>query len=263
MADDLGASGSNLAQLLERVRAGKLTVSEALDELRDLPYQDLGYARIDHHRPLRTGSPEVVLGEGKTPEQVAGIVSALVGRGPPVLVTRTNADAYHAVLQVAPDAAFHQLARAIMVPQQNENPKQSGTVIVTAGTADLAVAEEARLTAELMGQEVAIIADVGVAGLHRLLDKLSEIRKAQVIIVVAGMDAALPSVLAGLVSAPVIAVPTSAGYGASFEGLAALLAMLNSCAPGVAVVNIDNGFGAGYLAAQINRHVAGTRDLPS
>ena len=258
MADDLGASGSNLAQLLERVRAGKLTVREALDQLRDLPYQDLGYARIDHHRPLRTGSPEVVLGAGKTPEQVAGIVSALVGRGHPVLVTRTNADAYNAVLQVTSGAAFHELAGAIVVSQHDENPKQSGTVIVTAGTADLAVAEEARLTAELMGQEVAIIADVGVAGLHRLLDKLPEIRKARVIIVVAGMDAALPSVLAGLVSAPVIAVPTSAGYGASFEGLAALLAMLNSCAPGVAVVNIDNGFGAGYLAAQINRKITGT-----
>ena len=195
------------------------------------------------------------MGKGKTPGQVAGIVSALCGRGHPVLVTKTDRDAHAAVLQLIPEAEFHELAGAIVIPARQETPKYPGTLIITAGTADLPVALEAKLTAELMGQDASLIADVGVAGLHRLLDKLPEIRKARTIIVIAGMDAALPSVVAGLVSAPVIAVPTSAGYGASFEGLAALLSMLNSCAPGVAVVNIDNGFGAGYLAAQINRPV--------
>ena len=245
------------------MRDGQLSTGQALERLRDLPYQDLGYARIDHHRPLRTGSPEVVLGKGKTPQQIAGIVGALRGRGHPVLVTKTGWDAYAAVVEVAPEAEFHEPASAIAIQSSSQSPLPpgegqgggvaTGTLIVTAGTADLPVAEEALLTARLMGQAPSLIADVGVAGLHRLLARLPEIREAKVIIVVAGMDAALPSVIAGLVSAPVIAVPTSVGYGASFEGLAALLAMLNSCAPGVAVVNIDNGFGAGYLAAQINR----------
>ena len=253
----------DLPRLLEQVRDGQLTTEQALERLRDLPYQDLGYARVDHHRPLRTGSPEVVLGKGKTPQQVAGIVAALRGRGHPVLVTKTGWDAYSAVLEVAPEAEYHEPAAAIVIPSSSQFPLPPGegqgggvppgTLIVTAGTADLPVAEEALLTARLMGQAPTLIADVGVAGLHRLLARLPEIREAKVIIVAAGMDAALPSVLAGLVPAPIIAVPTSAGYGASFEGLAALLAMLNSCAPGVAVVNIDNGFGAGYLAAQINR----------
>ena len=248
-------TGDSLERLLERVRDGELTPGQALAALRDLPYQDLGYARVDHHRPLRTGSPEVVLGRGKTPQQVAGIVAALRGRGHPVLVTKTGRDAWDAVREVAPEAEYRELAGAIVIPLPSDDPKQTGILIITAGTADLPVAEEARLTAGLMGQEAALLADVGVAGLHRLLARLPEIRAARVLVVAAGMDAALPSVLAGLVSAPVIAVPTSAGYGASFGGLAALLAMLNSCAPGVAVVNIDNGFGAGYLAAQINRQI--------
>ena len=247
----------DIRQLLEQVREGSLTTGQALDLLRDLPYQDLGYARLDHHRPLRTGSPEVVLGKGKTPEQVSGIVAALRGRGHPVLVTKTDREAWHAVREHAPEAEFHVLAGAIVLPSPGEAPRQSGVLIVTAGTADLPVAEEAQLTAGLMGQDAGMIADVGVAGLHRLLDRLAELREARVIVVVAGMDAALPAVLAGLVAVPVIAVPTSTGYGASFEGLAALLSMLNSCAPGVAVVNIDNGFGAGYLAAQINRQADG------
>ena len=248
-------TGDSLERLLERVRDGELTPGQALAALRDLPYQDLGYARVDHHRPLRTGSPEVVLGQGKTPQQVAGIVTALRGRGHPVLVTKTGRDAWDAVREVDPEAEYRELAGAIVIPSPSDVPKQTGILIITAGTADLPVAEEARLTAGLMGQEAALLADVGVAGLHRLLARLPEIRAARVLVVVAGMDAALPSVVAGLVSAPVIAVPTSAGYGASFGGLAALLAMLNSCAPGVAVVNIDNGFGAGYLAAQINRQI--------
>ena len=256
----------DIRRLLEQVRDGQLSTGQALERLRDLPYQDLGYARIDHHRPLRTGSPEVVLGKGKTPQQVAGIVSALRGRGHPVLVTKTGWDAYAAVLETAPEAEFHEPAGAIVIQSPSASPPlpgesqvggvHPGTLIVTAGTADLPVAEEALLTARLMGQDTGIIADVGVAGLHRLLDRLPEIREAKVVIVAAGMDAALPSVIAGLVTVPVIAVPTSAGYGASFEGLAALLAMLNSCSPGVAVVNIDNGFGAGYLAAQMNRRAA-------
>ena len=239
--------------LLERVRDGDITLESALSELRDMPYQDLGYARIDHHRPLRTDSPEVVLGKGKTPEQIAGIVTALRGKGHPVLVTKAGPEAYAAVFETVPEAQYHELAGAIVLPLPDVPPGIAGTLIVTAGTADLPVAEEAKLTADLMGQDARLIADVGVAGLHRLLDRLPEIQAARVIIVVAGMDAALPAVVAGLVSVPVIAVPTSTGYGASFDGLAALLSMLNSCAPGVAVVNIDNGFGAGYLAAQINR----------
>ena len=253
MAEGQGRHDGGIQSLLEQVRDGRLTIEDALSRLRDLPYQDLGFAIIDHHRPLRTGSPEVVFGRGKTPEQVAAIVSALSGRGHPVLVTKTDCKAFRAVLELAPDAEFHELAGAIVVPGPKTGSGVPGTVIVTAGTADLPVAEEALLTAELMGQQAQLIADVGVAGLHRVLDRLGEIQSARVIIVVAGMDAALPAVIAGLVSAPVIAVPTSVGYGASFEGLAALLSMLNSCAPGVAVVNIDNGFGAGYLAAQINR----------
>ena len=248
-------SNDSLHRLLERVRDGELTPEQALAGLRDLPYQDLGYARVDHHRPLRTGSPEVVLGRGKTPPQIAGIVAALRGRGQPVLVTKTGREAWDAVREVAPEAEYREPAGAIVIPSPSDAPKQPGTLIVTAGTADLPVADEARLTAGLMGQDAALIADVGVAGLHRLLARLPEIRAARVIVVVAGMDAALPSVIAGLVAAPIIAVPTSAGYGASFGGLAAMLAMLNSCAPGVAVVNIDNGFGAGYLAAQINRPI--------
>ena len=266
MGENTSGSGGDIQRLLEQVRDGQLTIHQAMERLRDLPYQDLGYARIDHHRPLRTGSPEVVLGKGKTPQQVAGIVAALRGRGHPVLVTKTGWDAYAAVVEIAPEAQFHDPAGAIVIQSSSQHPLppgedqgggvSPGTLIVTAGTADLPVAEEALLTARLMGQAPALIADVGVAGLHRLLDRLPEIREAKVIVVVAGMDAALPSVIAGLVSAPLIAVPTSAGYGASFDGLAALLSMLNSCAPGVAVVNIDNGFGAGYLAAQINRRAA-------
>ena len=238
---------------MEAFRADGISVDEALARLRDLPYQDLGYAKVDHHRPLRTGSPEVVLGKGKSPEQVAGIVAALKDRGHPVLVTKTGREAHDAVLRNTPEAEFNELAGAIVVPAPQETPRQTGVLVLTAGTADLPVAEEAALTARLMGQETERINDIGVAGLHRLLDQLPAIQRARVIVVAAGMDAALAGVVAGLVAVPVIAVPTSTGYGASFEGLAALLTMLNSCAPGVAVVNIDNGFGAGYLAAQVNR----------
>jgi len=228
-------------------------VDGMLEILRDLPYQDMGFAKIDHHRPLRKGFPEVVLGKGKSPEQISEIVASLADRGNPVLVTKTGADAFDAVRQQTPTARFNQLAGAIVVPGETAARLLKGVTVLTAGTADLPVAEEATVTAELMGSQVSRINDVGVAGLHRLLDVVPDLRRARVLVVVAGMDAALASVVGGLVPAPVVAVPTSQGYGSSFEGMAALLSMLNSCSPGVAVVNIDNGFGAGYLAAQINQ----------
>ena len=242
----------DLQRKLEELQRGSCSVEEVLDFLRDFPYQDLDFARVDHHRSLRTGFPEVVFGQGKTPEQVAAIVHSLAGRGNPVLVTRTDRTAHLAAVELVPRAVFHEKARAIVVADDAPREAVEGVAIVTAGTADLPVAEEVALTSTLMGCPPGRISDVGVAGLHRLLSSLDELREARVIVVVAGMEAALASVIAGLVSVPVVAVPTSVGYGASFEGLAALLGMLNSCAPGVATVNIDNGFGAGYLAAQIN-----------
>ena len=229
-----------------------MTVDTAVEQLRDLPYQDIGFAKLDHHRPLRTGWPEVIFGKGKTPGQVAEIVSAMKGRGHPVLVTKSDEETYQTVLQDTPEAEFHKLSKAIVVPGPQPATLREGITVVTAGTADLPVAEEAVVTASLMGNDVTLISDVGVAGLHRLLDQVPVIQKARVLVVVAGMDAALVGVVSGLVSAPVIAVPTSTGYGASFDGLAPLLSMLNSCAPGVSVVNIDNGFGAGHLAALTN-----------
>lgn len=243
---------SELRRKLEELRQGDSSVDDLLEYLRDYPYQDLDFAKIDHHRPLRTGFPEVVLGRGKTPQQVATIVSSLLGRGNPVLVTKTDETTHQAVTRMTPDAIYHSLSGTIVVPTENLPETTDGVLIVTAGTADLPVAEEAQITATLMGCAPKMVSDVGVAGLHRLLNSLEQLRQARVIVVVAGMEAALASVVAGLVSAPVVAVPTSVGYGANFEGLSALLGMLNSCAPGVATVNIDNGFGAGYLAAQIN-----------
>ena len=241
-----------MRELLVRFKENGESVDAAIEQLRDLPYQDIGFAKLDHHRALRTGWPEVIFGKGKTPEQVAMIVSAMKGRGHPVLVTKSDQATYQAVLQDTPEAEFHQLPKAIVVPEPQAPPLKEGITVVTAGTADLPVAEEAALTASLMGNDVTMVSDVGVAGLHRLLDQLPELQKARVLVVVAGMDAALVGVVAGLVSVPVIAVPTSTGYGASFDGLAPLLSMLNSCAPGVAVVNIDNGFGAGHMAALTN-----------
>ena len=246
---------SRLQELLKKFKENGMSVEQAVSQLRDLPYQDIGWAKIDHHRPLRTGSPEVVLGKGKTPDQVAQIVAAMKGRGHPVLVTKTDRSVYEVVARDTPEATFNELGGAIIVPAPKPMAKREGILLITGGTADLPVAEEARIAAGLMGSELVQVSDVGVAGLHRLLDHLPVIQQARVIIVVAGMDAALVGVVAGLVSVPIIAVPTSTGYGASFEGLSPLLSMLNSCAPGVAVVNIDNGFGAGYLAAQINRMI--------
>ena len=243
----------DLRRHLEALRDGGQSVDGMLEILRDLPYQDIGFAKIDHHRPLRKGFPEVVLGKGKSPEQISEIVASLAGRGNPVLVTKTGSEAFETVRQQTPAAQFNQLAGAIVVPGETAPSLLQGVTVVTAGTADLPVAEEAAVTAELMGSQVSRINDVGVAGLHRLLGAVPDLRQARVLVVVAGMDAALASVVGGLVPAPIVAVPTSQGYGSSFEGMAALLSMLNSCSPGVAVVNIDNGFGAGYMAAQINQ----------
>jgi NCAIR mutase (PurE)-related protein len=235
----------------------EVSVEEALARLRHMPYEDMGFAEVDHHRQLRTGFPEVVLGLGKTPEQIAAIAERLAARSDRLLVTRVDPGAYRAVKEKVPDAIYHAAARAVTLDRTRE-PKMPGVVVCCAGTSDLPVAEEAAVTAEIAGSVVERLYDVGVAGLHRLLDKLPALHSANALVVVAGMEGALPSVVAGLVAAPVIAVPTSIGYGASFQGLAPLLAMLNSCAAGVAVVNIDNGFGAGYLAATINRQAWAT-----
>ena len=241
-----------LRALLESVAAGTTEIGAAVDELRLLPYEDIGFAKIDHHRALRDCLPEVVLGQGKTPEQTAGIASRLAERAGRVLVTRADAATFEAVRAALPDATYHETARCITL-ERHDTPRQPGVTVLCGGTADLPVAEEAAVTAELMGSEVARVYDVGVAGIHRLLDHVAALQDARAIVAVAGMEGALPSVVSGLVAVPVIAVPTSVGYGASFGGIAPLLAMLNSCAAGVSVVNIDNGFGAGYSAAVINR----------
>ncbi len=219
--------------------------------MRHLPYQDLGFAKVDHHRALRDWMPEVVLGEGKTPEQIVSIAASLLERADRLLVTRVQPEAAGALLTAIPDAMHHQIARCVTV-ERSVVTKHPGVAVLCAGTADLPVAEEAAVTADLMGNDVDRVYDVGVAGLHRLLRERGRLEPARVIVVVAGMEGALPSVVGGLVDCPVIAVPTSIGYGASFGGLAALLGMLNSCANGVSVVNIDNGFGAGCIASMIN-----------
>ena len=239
--------------MLEQLKRDGLSIDEVVSSLRDLPYQDLDFAKVDHHRALRKGFPEVVFGQGKSPQQIASIATALLGRSDTLLVTRASPEHFHAVQsEVADDASYDELARTIVVDRRGERDPVPGVTVLCAGTADLPVAREAVVTAELMGCGVERAFDVGVAGLHRLLDHMPMLRESRVLVVVAGMEGALPSVVGGLVEAPIIAVPTSIGYGASFQGVAALLAMLNSCAPGVGVVNIDNGFGAGYLAAQIN-----------
>jgi NCAIR mutase (PurE)-related protein len=240
-------------ELLQQVQRGELAPQEALERLAMLPYEDLGLAKLDHHRALRRGFPEVIFGQGKTPEQVAELAQQLVLRGQRLLITRVTEAHYDQVRARLPDSAYHPLCGAITLDRSGDEPRQPGVLVLSAGTADVPVAEEAAVTAEIMGCQVDRVYDVGVAGLHRLLSHLPQLRAARGVIVAAGMEGALPSVVAGLVAVPVIAVPTSVGYGASFGGLAALLAMLNTCAGGVAVVNIDNGFGAGYLAALINR----------
>jgi NCAIR mutase (PurE)-related protein len=249
-------NAAKLKALLEEVATGRVTTPDAerilLEALRAQPFEDLGFARVDHHRALRQGFPEVVLGLGKTPAQIASIAAEIVSRGSTLLVTRATVEAYAAVRAVVPGAVHYVEARVIALRQGDLTPGKGRIAIVSAGTSDLPVAEEAACTAELMGNTVERIYDVGVAGIHRLLSERARLADARVIVVVAGMEGALPSVVSGLVSVPVIAVPTSIGYGASFGGLAALLGMLNSCASGVSVVNIDNGFGAANIASLIN-----------
>ncbi|MBI4295147.1 MAG: nickel pincer cofactor biosynthesis protein LarB [Chloroflexi bacterium] len=242
----------SIMDVLQRVKSGELAVEQALERLRHLPYQDLGFAKVDHHRVLRQGFPEVVLGQGKSPEQVATIVESLAGHSPRLLITRASPEIYAAVKAKIPEATYNAVARAVVLDRLQQAARRPGVMVLSGGTVDMSVAEEAAVTADLLGSQVVRVYDVGIAGIHRLLDHLSQLQQARVIVVVAGMEGALPSVVSGLVSAPVIAVPTSAGYGASFGGLAPLLAMLNSCSAGVAVVNIDNGFGAGYIAGLIN-----------
>ncbi len=247
-----------LRALLEAAVAGRATVDETMRALSELPFRDLEFAHVDTHRHLRTGFPEVVLGEGKTPEQVSAILIALAkGQGPggvPVFATRVSAEAARTIVPAVPGARYLPVPRAVVVGETPAADKGRGAIaVVSAGTSDVPVAEEAALTAELSGNRVERIYDVGVAGLHRLVAHRETIAAAEIVIVVAGMEGALPSVVSGLYARPVIAVPTSVGYGASFGGIAALLGMLNSCASGVAVVNIDNGFGAGRLAAMLNR----------
>jgi NCAIR mutase (PurE)-related protein len=246
-------NADSIRELFDQVRRGKLTPDDAVDRLRHLPFEDLGFAKVDHHRALRAGMPEVIFGERKTPAQVGQIFAHLAEHGGNVLATRASEKQFAAVKKKVCAAEYRELARAIVL---HADPKKygKGTIaVVSAGTSDIPVAEEAIVTAELMGNEVERFYDVGVAGIHRLLANREALTKARVVIVCAGMEGALPSVVGGLVGVPVIAVPTSVGYGASFKGIAALLGMLNSCASNVSVVNIDNGFGAGYVASLINR----------
>jgi hypothetical protein len=243
--------------LLNEVREGRTAVNDALDRLRDLPFEDIGFAKLDHHRALRTGMPEVIFSAGKTPAQVAQIFARMAEHGGNVLATRASADMFRAVRELEanrePRAQYHETARCITLTQSPAAPGKGTIAVVCAGTSDLPVAEEAAVTARLMGNTVELIADVGVAGIHRLLAQRTSLQSARVLIVCAGMEGALPTVVAGLVNAPVLAVPTSVGYGASFGGVAALLGMLNTCSPNVSVVNIDNGFGAACIASLINR----------
>jgi NCAIR mutase (PurE)-related protein len=247
-------------RLLEQFRAGGVSRDKVLRAFQNAPVADLGFARVDTHRALRRGFPEVIFGAGKTPEQVVKIAGSLLDHGQRVLVTRATENHARVVRRKFKDAVYHQMARCITIDRK-PLPKRAGTIaIVCAGTSDLPVAEEAAVTAEIMGNTVERITDVGVAGVHRLFGQLDRIQSANVTVVVAGMEGALPSVVAGLISKPIIAVPTSIGYGASFGGLAALLGMLNSCASGMTVVNIDNGFGAGYAASQINALASATQE---
>ena len=250
---------TQLAALLSDVAGGMLSVEAALTRLRTLPFETLeGVATLDHHRPLRTGFPEVIYCEGKTAEQVGLIAERLAARSSRVLGTRATEEQFREARQGVPDLAWHEQARCLWLDREPATDLKQGIVLVCAGTSDLPVLEEAALTLRLMGHDPRQVTDVGVAGLHRLLAHIPTLQQANVVIVIAGMEGALASVVAGLTQAPVIAVPTSVGYGASFGGIAALLAMLNSCASGLAVVNIDNGFGAGHMAAMINKKIEGS-----
>jgi NCAIR mutase (PurE)-related protein len=246
-------NSNDLKILLESVKNGEVDIDQAMENLADLPFKDLGFAKIDNHRELRVGYPEVIYCEGKTIDQVVKIIEFMLTKNSNILGTRANKEMYLAVKDICPETIYNDLSRTIVIKKHDLQKPDTYIAVVTAGTSDLPVAEEASITAEILGNKVITISDVGVAGIHRLFDRLEIIRGAKVVIVAAGMEGALASVLGGLVDKPVIAVPTSIGYGANFGGLSALLAMLNSCASGVSVVNIDNGFGAGYLASMINK----------
>jgi len=246
-------NADSIRKLFEQVRRGKLSPDEAVERLRHMPFEDLGFAKVDHHRALRAGMPEVVFGEGKTPAQMAQIFSRLAEQGGNMLATRADEEQFAAVRKKLPQAEYRALARAIVLQRDRKKYGKGTIAVISAGTSDIPAAEEAVVTAEIMGNDVEHLYDVGVAGIHRLLANRGTLTRARVAIVCAGMEGALPSVVGGLVGVPVIAVPTSVGYGAAFKGLAALLGMMNSCASNVSVVNIDNGFGAGYVAALINR----------
>jgi pyridinium-3,5-biscarboxylic acid mononucleotide synthase len=246
-------NADSIRKLFEQVRRGKLAPDAAVERLRHLPFEDLGFAKVDHHRALRVGMPEVILGQNKTPAQVAEIFSRLAKHGGNVLATRATRAQFAAVKKKVRKAEYRELAQAIVLQRDQKKYGKGVIAVVSAGTSDIPVAEEAVVTAEVMGNDVEHLFDVGVAGIHRLLAHRNVLARARVIIVCAGMEGALPSVVGGLVGVPVIAVPTSVGYGASFKGVAALLGMMNSCASNVSVVNIDNGFGAGYVAGLINR----------
>jgi NCAIR mutase (PurE)-related protein len=243
---------SELTSLLKSVQSGKTGIPAALDRLKNLPFEDVVFAHIDHHRSLRHGMPEVIYCEGKTIEQIAGIAKRMLANRSDILATRASEAAYRAIKRLDRGAVYHKASRAVVVRRRAKKPTTGVVLVLTAGTSDIPIAEEAAVTAEALGSSVKTVYDVGVAGIHRLFSKKDVLDSARVIVVVAGMDGALPSVVGGLVDKPVIAVPTSVGYGAGFQGLAPLLTMLNSCAAGVAVMNIDNGFGAGVLAHRIN-----------
>jgi hypothetical protein len=246
-------NAKEIEKLLLDVKKGETSVDEALGILKDFPYTDLGFARIDHHREMRTGYPEIIYCAGKSIDQVREIFKVMAERESNVIGTRASLEMYESVKSIYPDAVFYPMARIISLQKKKPVTPESRIAIITAGTSDMPVAEEAAITAELLGNDVVRIYDAGVAGIHRLVDKLPEIRNCRVIIVIAGMEGALASVVGGLVDKPVIAVPTSVGYGANFGGISALLAMLTSCSTGVTVVNIDNGFGAGFAASMINK----------
>ncbi|EJP6473508.1 nickel pincer cofactor biosynthesis protein LarB [Clostridium botulinum] len=242
----------DIKKLLLDIKSDKISLEDGVNILQDLPFKDLGYAKIDNHREIRVGYPEVIYCAGKTVEQIKGIIEFMLTKENNILGTRATKEAYEEVKKICPDAEYNELARTIVIKKRELKSKGGYIAVITAGTSDIPVSEEAAVTAEIFGNKVERIYDVGVAGIHRLFDKLELIRGARVVVVAAGMEGALASVVGGLVDKPVIAVPTSIGYGANFHGLSALLSMLNSCASGVSVVNIDNGFGAGYLASMIN-----------
>jgi NCAIR mutase (PurE)-related protein len=242
-----------LQELLHNIKQGTMTIEEGTAKLKDLPFKELGYAKIDNHREIRVGYPEVIYCSGKTVEQVKGIIEFMLTKNNNILGTRATEEMYEAVKEICPEAEYNKLARTITIKKKEVTVPDTYIAVVTAGTSDIPVAEEAAVTAEVLGNKVERVFDVGVAGIHRLFSRLDLIQGAKVVIVIAGMEGALASVVGGLVDKPVIAVPTSVGYGANFGGLSALLCMLNSCASGISVVNIDNGFGAGYLASMINK----------